>query len=180
MQKLILTIVALGFIATATAVAQTKVIPGETKTTRLTVEAIDAATRQVTVKKADGTYDILYVPNTVKQFDSLKVGNVINATHYENMIVQLKAPGSKDVDTAARNVTTPAKDGGGTIAHQRTITATITAIDPSVPSVSLTGPGGFKYSTRVQDKAALAKVKVGDRLDITWTEAVLVSIETVK
>ena len=29
-------------------------------------------------------------------------------------------------------------------------------------------------------KAALAKVKVGDRLDITWTTAVLISVEAPK
>jgi hypothetical protein len=29
----------------------------------------------------------------------------------------------------------------------------------------------------VQDKEALAKVKVGDKVDIVWTEATLVSLE---
>jgi Cu/Ag efflux protein CusF len=29
----------------------------------------------------------------------------------------------------------------------------------------------------VQDKAALAKVKVGDRVDIVWTDAKLLSLE---
>jgi hypothetical protein len=31
------------------------------------------------------------------------------------------------------------------------------------------------YSSRVSDKGALAKVKAGDRVDITWTEALMVS-----
>ena len=58
-----------------------------------------------------------------------------------------------------------------------TITATITALDPSVPSVTFTGPNGWKYSTRVEDTAALAKVKVGDKVDLTWTEATILSLE---
>jgi len=29
----------------------------------------------------------------------------------------------------------------------------------------------------VEDKKALEKVKVGDRLDITWTEALILSVE---
>ena len=66
---------------------------------------------------------------------------------------------------------------GGTRAKQRTITATITAIDTAVPSVTFTGPNGWKYTSRVQDTAALAKVKVGDKVDVVWTEAVLVSVE---
>ena len=55
-----------------------------------------------------------------------------------------------------------------------TITATITAINPEVPSVTFTGPTGWKYTSKVVDKEALAKVKVGDKFDIVWTEAVLV------
>jgi len=49
-----------------------------------------------------------------------------------------------------------------------------------VPSISFSGPNGWKYSSRVEDKAALAKVKVGDRMDITWTLAVLISAEAPK
>ena len=36
----------------------------------------------------------------------------------------------------------------------------------------------WTYSSRVADKAALAKVKVGDRVDITWTEALTVSVKS--
>ena len=63
------------------------------------------------------------------------------------------------------------------MAGQRTITAKITAIDEKIPSISFTGPNGWAYSTRVEDKAALAKVKVGDRVDITWTAAALIAFE---
>ena len=58
-----------------------------------------------------------------------------------------------------------------------TITATITAIDPKAPSITFTGPNGWKYTSRVEDTKALAKVKVGDKVDIIWTEAMLVSLE---
>ena len=43
--------------------AQTKTITGETKTVTATVEAIEPKTRAVTVKKPDGTFDVLYVPD---------------------------------------------------------------------------------------------------------------------
>ena len=93
-------------------------------------------------------------------------------------MLQVKAPGTPDVDRSVRDVATPGSEGmGGTLTHQRTITATIAAIDPAKPSVTFTGPGGFKYSSRVKDREALAKVKVGDKVDITWTEAVVLSLE---
>ena len=161
--------------------AQSKTIQGEAKTLTVTVEAIEQATRELTVKRPDGSYDVFYMPSTIKRFETLKVGDKITARYYENMVLQLKAPGEKDVNTGSMGVT---KAEGGkaavTSARQRTITATIAAIDPQVPSITFTGPNGWKYSGRVQDKAALAKVKVGDKLDITWTEALLLSIDEPK
>ena len=51
------------------------------------------------------------------------------------------------------------------------------AIDPKVPSINFTGPNGWAYSTRVEEKNNLDKVKVGDKVDITWTSAALIAFE---
>ncbi len=45
------------------------------------------------------------------------------------------------------------------------------------PSITFAGPNNWKYSTRVQDLDALKRVKVGDKVDITWTEALILSLE---
>ena len=164
--------------AVSTAAQVSKTIQGEAKTVTVTVEAIEQASRSVTVKKPDGTYEVLSIPPTIKRFDTLKVGDKITARYYENMVLTLKAPGSKDVDSASAGVTKAAEGKPAvTSSRQRTITATIAAIDPAVPSITFTGPNGWKYTGRVQDKQALSKVKVGDKLDITWTEALLLSID---
>ena len=161
---------------------QTKVIPGETKTVTATVEAVEKATRSLTLKGPEGNYVTLTVPESVTRFDSIKVGDTLTAKYYESLILRLKPEGEKAVDTDAAAVT-PA-DGrtrpGGTMATQRTITATITAIDPTVPSITFSGPNNWKYTSRVEDKKALSKVKVGDRVDITWTQALLASVEDPK
>ncbi len=156
-----------------------KTLNGEAKVVTATVEAIEKSTRQITLKNADGTYEVLDVPASVKRFDGLKVGDTVKARYYETVVFRLKEPGEKAVDSASA-ATTPTTGGAkpaGTMAGQRTITATITAIDQAVPSITFTGPNGWTYSTRVEDKKALAKVKVGDRVDITWTAAALVSFE---
>ena len=62
----------------------------------------------------------------------------------------------------------------------RTMTATIEAIDPKVPSITFKGPKGWKYSRRVLDKDVLKQVKVGDEVDFTWTEAVTLEVSTPK
>jgi len=155
--------------------AQTKTLTGPTQTVTGTIEAIEKSSRQIYLKKPDGNTEVVYVPQEVKRFDALKIGDKITAHYYENVVLRVQPPGSKPVDEASRAVTPGAS--GGTAARQRTITATISAIDPKVPSISFTGPRGWNYSTKVEDKAALAKVKVGDKVDITWTEAMLVSID---
>lgn len=158
--------------------AQTKTVTGESKTVTATVEAIEVSSRTLTLKQPDGTYVDTVVPESVQRFSQLKVGDKITARYYENVVLRMKKPGEKDVDTTGR-ATTPAAEGlAGTKAKQRTISATITAIDQSVPSITFSGPNGWTYSSRVQDREALAKVKVGDKVDITWTEATLISVET--
>jgi hypothetical protein len=107
----------------------------------------------------------------------LKVGDKITAKYYENMVLQVKPAGQPDVDKSATQISPNAAKLAGTASHQRTITATISAIDPAVPSITFTGPRGWTYSSRVKDTQALAKVKVGDKVDITWTEAVVLSID---
>jgi len=121
------------------------------------------------------------VPESVKRFDSLKVGDKVKTRYYENIVLRLKEPGEKDVDSATGAVTPSAgTKPAGTVASQRTITATITAIDPKTPAITFKGPNDWTYTSRVQDKKALAKVKVGDKVDITWTEALLIGFDTPK
>jgi hypothetical protein len=167
----------------ATVMAQSKTITKEQRTTTATIEAIETSTRMLSLRKADGQHVDVRVPEDVKRFSSLKVGETISATYYENIVLILRPSTSTapPVDTAAA-ARTPAASGAraGTTAVQQTITATVDAIDMQVPSISFKGPRGWTYSSRVQDKALLAKVKVGDRVDITWTEALLVSVDPPK
>ena len=176
------TIAALLALAPAASGAQvTKSMTGTAETVTATVNAIDHANRTLTLQDEDGTYEVLHVPQSVTRFDALKVGDKVTAKYYENVVLRTKAPGEKDVDatTAGRTPGSGAAPGA-TFATQRTITATITAIDPKVPSITFTGPNGWKYSTHVEDKDALAKVRVGDKVDITWTAAALVSVDPVR
>ena len=157
-----------------------KTIPGETKTMTVVVEGIEKATRSVTVKKPDGTYEIFNMPREIKRFDTLKVGDRITATYYDNVVLQLRPPGSKPADSTSDSVKRADSGDAVTASHQRTITATIAAIDQKIPTITFTGPNGWKYTGKVQDRKALAQVKVGDKVDITWTEALIVSVSDAK
>ena len=163
------------------AAAQTKTLTGETQTISATVEAINVSTRTLTMKGPKGNFMDIVVPETVKRFSEIKVGDTLTARYYENLVIRKKLPGEKDVDTAAEGVTpgSGAKPAG-TAATQRTITATITALDPKVPSITFSGPNKWTYSARIEDKKVLDQVKVGVKVDITWTEALLLNFDVVK
>ena len=180
MKRLVVGIIAAAVLVSMarTAMAQSKTVRSEMRTETATVEAIEAASRTVTLKKPDGTFVTIVAGPDIKRFAEVKVGDKVNAQYYENVIVRLKQPGESDVDSRSRPRLVPNRPC--LVAPKPssvTITATITAIDMDTPSITFTGPNGWKYTSKVQDKEALAKVKVGDKVDIVWTEAMLVSLE---
>ena len=166
---------------TSTLGAQTKEIPGDATTITATIEAIDAANRTLTLKGAGGNYVAITVPRSVTRFPEFKVGDTVTARYYDNIVIRVKPPGEAAVDTLTEGVSKGSGAPAATASTQRTITASIIAIDNSIPSITFKGEKvNWQYSSRVSDKATLAKVKVGDRVDITWTEALTVSVTTPK
>jgi hypothetical protein len=132
----------------------------------------------VNVKKADGSFESVDVPESAKRFDELKVGDKVSVTYNNNVSARLKPPGETPVDE--QSMTTNAGQGarpGGTTSVLRTMTATIDAIDKSASSITFVGPNGWKYSRHIVDPAVLDKVKVGDKVDITWSSDVTVAVQ---
>jgi hypothetical protein len=114
----------------------------------------------------------------------VKVGDVVTVTYYDRVAVRLKSPGEAAVDTwmAPTTTTTPGTLPGATRARQHTATVTITSWDPATRVVTFTGPRGNTYSRLVSDAvdpAIVKGLKVGDRADITWTEALSLQVSPV-
>ena len=159
------------------AAAQTKTLQGEMITATATIESIDAGTRTLTIKTDKGLYETIEAPADIQRFNELKVGDKINARYYENVVIRMKKPGEAAVDLDTAALTRTEARPGVTAATQRTITVTVTAMDPKAMSVTVKGPNGYNYSRRMADKKAFEKLKVGDQLDMTWTSAVLIGVE---
>jgi hypothetical protein len=160
------------------AVAQSKEVTSEIKTQTGIVEAIEAQSRSVTIRKPDGTVVTTVAGPDVKRFDEIKVGDKVNARYYENLVIRVKPPGEPAVDTDIKDSIASGQGlPGGTKTRQRTLTCTITGIDLDTPTITFTSANGWKYTSKVRDKSALANVKVGDKVDIVWTDALLVSLE---
>jgi hypothetical protein len=157
--------------------AQVKVLPTHTVTIAGTVETIDHTKRVVTIKTTTGEFVTVDVPEGAKRFNEVKVGDKVKATYNNNVTVKLKPPGEPAVDTA--KVATTGGEGerpGGTAVMERSMTATIAAIDKPTSSITFVGPNEWKYSRHVVDPKVFDQVKVGDRVDITWNTDVTVAV----
>src|SRR5688500_16880866 len=87
------------------AMAQTKTINAEMREATATVEAIEASSRTITLKKPDGTFVTTVAGPEVKRFAEIKLGQTVNAKYYENVVIRVKRPGEPDVDTQGRSAT---------------------------------------------------------------------------
>jgi hypothetical protein len=156
--------------------AQVRTLPTQTITLSGTVEAIDQARRIVNIRTPDGKVETIDVPQAAKRFDELKVGDRVSITYNNTVSARLKQPGEAAVNTGSGS-STPAQGPGGAASMQRTMTATVSAIDMNASSITFTGPNGWKYSRRVVDPAVLGQIKVGDQVDITWDTNVTVAVQ---
>jgi len=93
---------------------------------------------------------------------------------------ELRKPGDPAPTAGVTDSVTPSTGATGkTIARQVTTTVTIMAVDASVPSVTVKTAKGNVLSFRVQDPKRLEGIKAGDTVDVTYTQAILVSVEPV-
>jgi len=156
-------------------VTQTEAIELTTK-----IEAIDKTARLVTLKDKDGEVETIYCSPEVKRFDELKVGDTVTFRYYESVAYAIRKPGQPSGLPAQTGPTLTRSEGarpGGTLAKQETATVTLKAIDEKVPSVTVLTEDGRTVSFKVEDKKRLEGVKVGDKVEITYTVAVMVSVK---
>jgi Cu/Ag efflux protein CusF len=165
--------------------AQTPVTKTQSVSSTATIQAIDSTARTITLRSEKGEEDTYTVGPEVKRFNELKVGDKVKATYWESVVMQVLPPlppGAKPTVGSTTAAVTPGqgKSPAATAAVQLTTTVTVKAIDPKVPSITVTTEDGRTVTRMVNDPKNLEKVKVGDRIGITYTQAVLVTVEPAK
>ena len=144
------------------------------------VKALDQQTRQVTLARADGSEVTLYADDTVRNLPQVKVGDEVTASYYESLAYEVKKPGTATPGATVAEEAARAKVGekpAGAGARVTTIVTTITGIDKAAGTVTLQGPTGKATTIKARDPRNLDRVAVGDLVEITYTEAVAVSVE---
>ena len=150
-------------------------------TVTATIKAVDPATRSVTLRSETGEEDTFTVSPGVTRFDQLKAGDTIKATYYEALVFQVRKPGTPSTVSGTGVASGRMKDTpGGAIGKQQTTTVTVKSVDLNVPSITVTTADGLTLTRKIADKKNLEGVNPGDRIEITYTQAVVVSAEPAK
>jgi len=143
------------------------------------VKAIDLKTRHVTLQRPDGSLIKFVAGDEVRNLAQVKVGDEVTVTYYESLAYEVHkagaaAPGVAVTEGAAR--AKPGEKPGAIAGRVSTITATIEAIDKAAQTVTLRSPDGETTTFKARDPQKLDRVSVGDLVDITYTEALAISV----
>jgi len=178
-------VLAFGAIPALAAPQESKAPPGkfgssEAVMVRATVESIDPAARTVTLKGPRGKTFTVGVEDAVKNLSGVKVGDEVLATYYEAFAFELKKPGEavpgrSETEGVAVPGAGASAPGGGS--RQVKVVATIEAIDLQKGTVTLKEPERKSVEVKARDPKNLKKLKVGDLVEITYTEALAISIQ---
>jgi hypothetical protein len=151
-----------------------------------TVEAIDVNTRMVVLRESDGTEFALLVPEEVRNLAQVKVGDRVVTRYRESLGAQLRKRGDGSGDTQAPAVSTTAAraaDGAKpslTSSTETSQTVRITNVDKKNHIVSFYGSDGLARVLPVrtpQGQEFIAGLEAGDEVELTYTEAVAMSVE---
>lgn len=167
---------------TAPAPAESKTPPavGEAASVEVrgTVAAVDKKASTVTLKGPRGNTITLDVKDKAK-LDAIKVGDPVVATYVEAIALRIQPPGTAP-SASVKEETASSKPGetpAGMVGRQVKAVVTITAIDKAAQTVTIKGPRGRTETVKARDPANLEKIKVGDKVEITYTQALAVAID---
>jgi len=145
-------------------------------TARATIQSVDLQNRMVTLRGPKGNLFSVNVGENVGNLSELKPGDQVMVKYYESVAVQMAKPGERPM-MYSREVQRTMPGQPATRMQQVTTTATVESIDKSNSEVTLRGPEGNMVTVKARDPSAIEKLKEGDQLNITYTQAMAVSLE---
>jgi len=155
----------------------------ETQSITATVEAVDSAAREITLKGPKGNVVVIEVPESVKRFSEIKVGDQLHVKYTESLVVALrKAEATAKLGTSTDTGVTRMEGAkpGAVVSRQITATVEVAAIDKTVSSVTVRKADGSTVAFRVEDPKNLEGVKAGDKIVITYKEALALQVTAPK
>ena len=172
--------------ATLTACAETSTGPDtaerETTITRkAVVETVDLESRQVLLRGENGRMLSVTAGPDVRNLPQLESGDIVRLDYYEAVSVKMAAPSDDSTPTgtvAAIRTPEGSKPGAG-VGRAISMVVEFISYDPETTIATFTTPDGTVQNVKVkpQMRDFASTRKSGDRIDLTMTQALAVSIE---
>ena len=139
------------------------------------VKAINKKTREVTLVGPQGNQLVIPAGEDVKNFDQIRVGDLVTLTYVQALVLELKAVQNNGirerVESENKVAAKPGEKPAGMIEKTVRIVANVVAVNPKAQTVTLRGPKRT-VEVAVKDPAMLKDVKVGNQVEATFIEAV--------
>jgi len=158
--------------------------PGKAKITQMkeavaTVESVDPAKREVTLRDSKGRKHSFVAGPEIRNLEQVKAGDRVLVQYAEALSLKLVKDGKELRSKALVSDTARAPEGsrpGGVVTEQVHVTADVTAVNPKTRMVTLRGPEQV-VDLFVDDPEQLKLIKVGDQIEAVYTQAVAVSMK---
>src|SRR5262245_36820590 len=151
-------------------------------TVTASVEAIDLAKREVTLKGPLGNSVTFTVDQQVKRLNEVKVGDLVRADYYVSFAAELRKPTPEEektpfvlLDTAGKAPTGTSPAAGGL--RRFKVVTTIEGLDRPTQTITVKGPLGNYLTARVADPSRLTQMRIGENIVVILTEALAISLE---
>ena len=157
-------------LATAPALAETGLATQPIKAIAVTsqlegeVTVVNPETRMLTIRKADGTFEVLHAPPEVERLDRIRIGNRVRLTEVTTAVIELQRgrdAGSMGVIGSTQVDRSPGARPAGSIRDSLTLYGQIVAVNPGAGTVTVRGANETR-TFELEDKQFVSGLKVGD------------------
>jgi hypothetical protein len=153
----------------------------QTEEIEATVTAVDVESRVLVLQGPAGNSAIFRVGPEVRNLAQVQVGDTLRVTYYTGYLISMAEPGHAGADTEiAAGRTAEGERPGAVVGASTRATVEIVSIADDGTAVSFRTVDGFLQSIDVkrEDSREFArKLRPGDLVDISYSEAFAVSIE---
>ena len=148
---------------------------------RARVGAIDHATRVVTLVDDSGNKLTFRADEGVRNLGQVKVGDVVQGALVEKLLVEARAATEQErqapVQVAEAGVRSePGEKPAGLFMRELKTLFTVASIDEAAGGGELRDAGGQLHFVKARDPAVLERLKVGDTVVVTYTEALRLEV----
>lgn len=145
------------------------------------VDAIDQASRMITLEDSSGRKSTYLVGSRVQRLNEVKVGDTVTTEYSVSLQAERRQP---TADEAAHPITVISTTGrapqdaspaGGDRLRVRVVT-TVAALDPGNMLVTLKGPMDDTTTVRARKQENFQRLRVGDTIIINYVETAVLSL----